>query len=98
MKHKVVINSCYGGYRLSEEAIQWLKNKYGDGVMDDILERHDPRLVDCVETLGKKANGEFSRLAVVEIDSNQYRIDEYDGRESIETPDSIAWIVIEEDN
>lgn len=98
MKHKVVINSCYGGYRLSKEAIQWLKNKYGDDVMDDILERHDPRLVDCVETLGKKANGEFSRLAVVEIDSNQYRIDDYDGLESIETPDSIGWIVIEEDN
>ena len=41
MKHKVVINTCYGGYGLSKEAIQWLKNKYGD---DDILERHDPRL------------------------------------------------------
>ena len=95
MKHKVVINTCYGGYGLSKEAIQWLKNKYGD---DDILERHDPRLVDCVETLGEKANGKFSRLAVVEIDSNRYRIDEYDGRESIETPDSIAWTVIEEDN
>lgn len=98
MKHKVVINSCYGGYGLSEEAIQWLKNKYGDGVENDILERHDPRLVDCVETLGKKANGKFSKLTVVEIDSNRYRIDEYDGYESIETPDSIGWTVIEEGN
>ena len=41
-------------------------------------------LVDVVERLGKKANGESAELKVVEIpDGVEYEIDEYDGVESI---------------
>ena len=43
-----------------------------------------PRLVECVETLGTKANGRFAELHVVEIpDDVDWFIDEYDGIESI---------------
>lgn len=55
------------------------------------VERHDPILVQVVEELGEKANGMFAQLAIDEV-SGPYRIDEYDGRESVESPDSYDWI------
>jgi hypothetical protein len=48
------------------------------------LDRDNPVLVKCVETLGEDASGECSSLKVVEIpDGIEWEIDEYDGRESI---------------
>jgi hypothetical protein len=55
------------------------------------VERHDPVLVQVVEELGEKAGGKFSELRIQEV-SGPYRIDEYDGMESVETPDSYDWI------
>ena len=55
------------------------------------VDRHDPILVQVVEELGGKANGECAKLAIDEI-SGPYRIDEYDGYESVECPDSYDWI------
>ena len=47
-------------------------------------ERHDPRLVEAVEALGKAASGECADLKVVEIpDGVDYEIEEYDGNEHI---------------
>lgn len=46
------------------------------------LSRHDPILVQVVEELGEKANGEYSKLAIEEV-SGPYRIEEYDGYESV---------------
>ena len=89
--NKVVINACYGGFNLSEKAEKWLTDR---GVSLDDLERHNPLLVKCVETLGEGAGGECSKLKIVEINNNKYRIVEYDGWESVETPDSIEWITI----
>lgn len=54
------------------------------------VERNDPVLVQVVEELGDKANGKYSKLQVVEVNGD-YRIDEYDGYESIETPGQIEW-------
>jgi hypothetical protein len=46
--------------------------------------RHDPLLVECVETMKKKANGSCASLEVVEIpDGVEYVIDEYDGMERV---------------
>jgi len=59
---------------------------YADGV-----DRHDPALVQVVEELGNKANGNYAELRIAEV-SGPYRIDEYDGSESVETPDSYDWI------
>ena len=58
---------------------------------DRNVDRHDPVLVQVVEELGDKANGKYSKLAIAEVDG-QYRIDEYDGMESVETPESYDWI------
>lgn len=55
------------------------------------VDRHDPVLVQVVEELGDKANGDFANLRIAEVDG-PYRIDEYDGYESVETPDSYKWI------
>jgi hypothetical protein len=55
------------------------------------VDRHDPALVQVVEELGDKANGECAKLAIDEI-SGPYRIDEYDGFESVETPGSYDWV------
>lgn len=56
------------------------------------VDRHDPVLVQVVEELGDKANGECAKLAIEEVDG-PYRIDEYDGFESVETPGSYDWII-----
>ncbi len=122
MKHKIVYNNCYGGYTLSDKAIEWLsehgsdktkrfiaqkrleaneKTKYDSSkifyVMDALryfLKRHDPDLVAVVEALGKEVNGSFSDLAIEEIEGDMYDIDEYDGKETVVTPDDIGWTVI----
>ncbi len=55
------------------------------------VDRHDPILIQVVEELGSKANGECAKLAIAEV-SGPYRIDEYDGLESVETHESYEWI------
>jgi hypothetical protein len=47
--------------------------------------RNDPTLIEAIETLGDKANGDYSELKVVEIpDGIEWEIDNYDGLETIE--------------
>ena len=58
------------------------------------LQRHDPLLVKTVETLGEEADGAFSELEVVDIDTDRYIIKEYDGLEDVVTPNAIHWIEI----
>ena len=48
------------------------------------LERNDPILVKVVEKLGKKANGTYADLEVVEVpDDVSWYVEEYDGIEWI---------------
>ena len=54
------------------------------------IKRDDPDLVTVVEKLGKKANGTYANLAITEVEG-KWRIDEYDGKESVKTPDSYQW-------
>jgi hypothetical protein len=81
---KVVINTCFGGFGLSEAAYEHLGLRW-DGYGYDFKEhdkRDDPRLVEVVEKLGSKANGRFAELKVVEVpDDVEWSIDEYDGVE-----------------
>lgn len=103
--HKVVINVCYGGFSLSREASLLMNARYGTtldpqyGYLDG-LPRHHKGLVSVVETLGSAAaSGSCARLVVVEINSSMYRIEEYDGYESIVLPDDPQhWEFIEEEN
>jgi hypothetical protein len=122
---KIVINKCYGGFGLSEEAfelylkkknIKWVEkegssyytipinqykelsekcwkehhdyrdiNSKGYFLSDYNIKRDDKILIEVVEELGEKANGNSSELKIVEIpDGIDWEIDEYDGMESIE--------------
>ena len=132
---KVVINSCYGGFGLSHEAVMryceikgitvypeqgkdfwkfwtyWtvkpedrIESKEGEAfysmsiedrrayneahsaqtVYPRDIERNDPALVQVVEEMGSKADGDHAELAVVEIpDDVNYVVEEYDGMEHI---------------
>ena len=84
---KVVVNRCYGGFGLSEKAYEFLGlewDGYGYAYNDCDL-RTDEKLIECVETLGDKANGRLACLEVVEIpDDVEWEIDNYDGIETIE--------------
>jgi hypothetical protein len=55
------------------------------------VDRHDPILVQVVEEMGAKANGSYANLAIEEV-SGPYRIDEYDGYETVKEPDGYDWI------
>lgn len=107
MGFKVVINKCYGGFGISEKGVEWLLDNGADPTkvrVEDAglasrykyticyLERHHPLLVKMVEALGSEAaSGDHARLEIREIDQPLYRIDEYDGAESIEVPEGITW-------
>jgi hypothetical protein len=80
---KIVVNVCYGGFYLSPEAEYFLMEKYG--VKGNEVDRNDPRLVDCVETLGGfAAGGRISELGIIEIpDDVEWEIEEYDGYEHV---------------
>lgn len=54
------------------------------------VERDDLLLVRVVEELGEKANGRYATLKIVSVDG-KYRITDYDGYESVETPKDIQW-------
>ena len=94
---KIVVNNCYGGFDLSDEAIKLYcelvgldvikisKHRYEINdkyfVFRDI-KRDDPNLVKVVETLKDKANGRYSKLEILEIpDDVEWEIADYDGQE-----------------
>ena len=116
---KIVINCEFGGFGISEEAIEWLMKKKGwtlttytpkgdllnpdaDFVANqehtNILGKYSfahwwrnetelrchPDLIECIKSLGAKANGRFADLKVITIpDGIEWEIKEYDGLEHI---------------
>ena len=118
---KYVLNGCYGGFGLSDEAFKWLIDNKGwtttkeedeedntaqiwivadsdftnmsryhaNCPSDYSLEfRSNPDLVECVESLGKKANGFCAELYIVECPhgpNDGIEIDEYDVQESLQS-------------
>ena len=82
---KIVINGCYGGFGLSDQALNHY-NKISDKSVpnSDHIPRDDPNLVRVVEDMQDSANSKFSKLKIVEIpDHVQWQIMEYDGLEWI---------------
>ena len=77
---KLVINKCYGGFGLSD----WAMEQLGINVYYDI-DRTDSRLVELVENFPKKVDNFYSNLIVVSIPdtSTDWEIDEYDGLETV---------------
>jgi hypothetical protein len=87
---KVAINTTYGGFGLSEEAVKML-DPNATHYWDLDLERHDPRLIEVIETIKERADGSCASLGIVEIpDGAEYMLDEYDGSESIHTYISVT--------
>jgi hypothetical protein len=74
-----------------EERVAFNKQYSEQTWSGDDVARHDPILVQVVEELGEKANGSCARLAIDEV-SGPYRIDEYDGFETVKEPDGYDWI------
>lgn len=82
---KIVINTCYGGFGLSKEALALFNERSGTTITyERNIERNNPILVEIVEQLGQSANTRFSKLKVVEIsDDVRWQIEEHDGNEWI---------------
>jgi len=96
---KIVFNACFGGYGLSEAAIMRYAKIKGiniaiGGFSVYEIDRADPALVQVVEELGEAANGRSAALRIAEVPAGTlYRIDEYDGSESVMTQDDYNWSV-----
>ena len=83
---KVVLNNCWGGFSLSDEAKDMFVSLGGDPKQVDrfSVDRTDPKQVEVVEKLGLRANGECADLKIVDIPEDiEYYIDDYDGVETI---------------
>lgn len=88
---KVVINTCYGGFGLSDEAeAMWREAKNipaNEGVYTYDIARDDADLVRIVEELGNSADSTYSALTVVEVpmwvQQKGWHIHEYDGMEHV---------------
>ena len=82
---KIVINNCHGGFGLSEKALELYKERMDikdTNFWDRSIPRDCETLVQIVQELGKKADGDFSELGIVEVPEEvEWQIDEYDGQE-----------------
>ena len=87
----VLINTCYGGFGLSKEAVELYLNrkKVSDPMFKyhrSDLDREDPILIQIYYELGDKINGQSSEIDIVKINNKYkdcYHIHEYDGSERI---------------
>ena len=66
-------------------------NEYELRTNEDNVDRKDEDLIRIIETLGRKvASTSLSNLKIAEVE-DKWRIIEFDGRETVETPESIKW-------
>lgn len=92
---KVVYNNCYGGFGLSKEAKKRYAELKGDPdyfkrFSPHDLDRADPILVQVVEE--GKASGCLASLSIDDVPSgSKWRIDEYDGNESVMLISDYEW-------
>ena len=99
MLTKVVYSASYGSFSISTEALRRMQElgfigkfyESGNAIWLHDCPRHDPFLVQAVEELGKKANGFSSDLCIAQV-FGPYRIEGYDGSETIMEPDDYNWI------
>lgn len=90
----VAINCCYGGFSLSDKAVEELRKRIGDPKIEkysfeyyyDEYTRHHPILIEVIKELGEEVNGPFAEIEIVYIEEkykNHYKVTEYDGMEGI---------------
>ena len=90
---KIVINRCFGGFSLSQNAEALFRRiekiKPDDEANHEYfssrdIPRDNPTLIKIVEKLGENAGGAYANLKVVEIpDDVNWYIEEYDGMEHV---------------
>lgn len=82
---KIVINSCYGGFSLSDFCLQLLRERKNDPDLNEwYLARDDHDLVAIVEQYQKESWGRFAQLKIVNIPEDvEWTITEYDGKEHV---------------
>jgi hypothetical protein len=84
---KIVINTCFGGFGLSEESLEDYKKR--KNITDENFYHWDiprdcPVLVEMVEEGGTDVDGIYSELKVVNVpDDVNWFIHEYDGMEHV---------------
>lgn len=85
------------GYKYTEEKDRWGTNFHVKGInnfYDRSINRADPILVEVVEKLGKRANGECAKLEIEDVASGfLYRITSHDGYESVDVKYDPDWKV-----
>lgn len=78
----IAINSCYGGFNLSDEARELYADLAGKPFDAWDVERDDIHLCNIIQKMGQHANGPCSSLKLVQIpDGIEWQIEEYDGIE-----------------
>jgi len=85
---KIAINKCVGEFRLSDEAYDYLSDKWRNYSFYEFNRKKEirlnPELIKCIEELGEKANGFCSELKIIEIPDNiDWYIESQLGVESI---------------
>jgi len=67
-----------------KEEFEIKDNKRGQHLSTSSIERSDKDLIEVIKLFGKKANGTYADLNIIEIPDNvKYVIEEYDGAEWI---------------
>lgn len=93
----VAVNRCFGGFSLSEKAVELLRTRLGDPKIqsysfqsyyddDDEYPRHHPVLIEVINELGEEVNGSFAQIEIDYIEQKYkgfYSISEYDGMEGV---------------
>lgn len=94
---KVVYNACFGGFSLSQKAIQMGRGLSGNKVWGGLdIDRADLILVRIIEAIGGEADGPCASLMIKDVPSGAlWRIDEYDGMESVMTESDYDWRIAE---
>ena len=86
---KVCINTCFGGFGLSNKAKQRIKELNTDFDLNNLYTsskelRSDPVLIQTIEELKEEADGKHAELKIIEVpDDVKWHISEYDGREHV---------------
>ena len=88
---KIIINTQFGGFSLSEKAVKHLNIQspypcnldFGIDSANDYEYRAHPRLLILAKQIGlKNLAGDYATLKIVDIpDDVKWTIDQYDGRE-----------------
>ena len=78
---KFVLNGCFGGFSLSDEAYKF----FGLASSHSDINRQNPLLIEKVEQNSEWVSGDCAELYVVEVPDTctDWEIDEYDGLESL---------------